>query len=234
MKVTQKIDVLFAQGPVEVLTVEYQSGRNTLELEVSTEEWNAGQQAWTHDIIVTYDGLWTATTEEDWITLLTHTPGRVTIMTATNETGAERTGTVTITPEEGDAVTVTVKQEASVLPVHAVVPSVLEISKSGGKAEFVLYCKEAWTGHTSTPWARLVRVDEKTEEEETTTEYTPVGSGRGTTKLALDVEENTTGSDRRATMTFRAGKHLLTLSYSQVATDPEPEQEAEDPVSPEA
>lgn len=215
MKVVRKADVLFAQGPVELLTVEWQSGRNTLDLEVSSEIWDAKQQAWSLDILVTYDGAWSAASGADWITLGNTEPGRLTIMTTTNDTGSVREGTVTITPVEGDAVEVKVTQAAETIQPFSIVPDTLSIPKAGGRVPFTLYCPGRWTGSCLNDWSFLQEVIPGTPD----TTYRYAGAGLGKASLCILADENTTGLDRSSYVTFRYGRHLLRLNYTQTGKD---------------
>lgn len=215
MKVVRKADVLFAQGPVELLTVEWQSGRNTLDLEVSSEIWDAKQQAWSLDILVTYDGAWSASSDEDWITLGNTEPGRLTIMTTTNDTGSVREGTVTITPVEGDAVEVKVTQAAETIQPFSIVPDTLSIPKAGGRVPFTLYCPGRWTGSCLNDWSFLQEVIPGTPD----ATYRYAGAGLGKASLCILADENTTGIDRSSYVTFRYGRHLLRLNYTQTAQE---------------
>lgn len=215
MKVVRKADVLFAQGPVELLTVEWQSGRNTLDLEVSSEIWDAKQQAWSLDILVTYDGAWSATSDADWITLGNTEPGRLTIMTTTNDTGSIREGTVTITPVEGDAVEVKVTQAAETIKPFSIVPDTLSIPKAGGRVPFTLYCPGRWTGSCLNDWSYLQEVIPGTPD----ATYRYAGAGLGKASLCILADENTTGIDRSSYVTFRYGRHLLRLNYTQTGQE---------------
>lgn len=215
MKVVRKADVLFSQGPVTLLTVEWQSGRNTLDLEVSSERWDAKQQAWSLDILVTYDGIWTASSSAPWLTLSNTTPGRLTLMTTTNSTGSVRESTVTITPIEGDVVEVKVTQAAETTSPFSVDPAVLTIPRAGGRVPFTLYCPGRWTGSCRNSWAFLQEVVPSAPH----ATYRYAGAGLGKAFLCILADENTTGIERSSYVEFRYGRKLLRLNYTQASKD---------------
>ncbi len=146
---------------------------------------------------------WTATKSNlDWATVSPsegekNRTATVTVTpTAVNNTGSERTGTISFAYGAAQPYVVTVKQAAFV-PSLTVSPESLEFAKEGESKNVTITSNTDWTAAASETWVTLGAT-----------------SGKGNATLAVTTAAND-GKARNATVTITAGTLVKTIAISQ-------------------
>ncbi len=146
---------------------------------------------------------WTATKANlDWATVapVEGEKGRTATITVTpteaNNTGAERTGTISFAYGAAQPYIVTVKQGAFV-PALEVAPESLEFAKAGESKNVTITSNADWTAAASKTWVTVGSA-----------------SGKGNATLAVTAAAND-GAERTATVTITAGTIVKTVAISQ-------------------
>lgn len=116
--------------------------------------------------------------------------------TAVNNTGAERTGTISFAYGAAQPFVVTVKQAAFV-PSLTVSPESLEFAKGGESKNVAITSNTDWTAAASETWVTL-----------------GAASGKGNASLAVTAAANENAA-RTATVTITAGTIVKTVTVSQ-------------------
>ncbi|MBW7864041.1 MAG: BACON domain-containing protein, partial [Candidatus Hydrogenedentes bacterium] len=130
---------------------------------------------------------WTVESDAGWAVPVTDAgsgESQLAVNYAFNDTGAERTATISVTGAGTvpGAVEVTVTQAAA--PGLVVTPDNRDVGGAAGEATFDLVTPTDWTAASDSPWATLV---------------TESGSGNG--QLVVGYAFNDTGAERTATIT---------------------------------
>ena len=164
-------------------------------------EYESGSQ----NVAIACAGSWTATVENDWISIDVASGNGNTVVAVTvteNELALEaREGRVNFVSETQDAVTLIVKQEGAPDPHHLVVtPATVSFDKNGGSVEFSVSCDVNWTASTEVSWLSLETLS---------------GTGDGT--VTLTAEPNTVNEARTAQVVFVSAGLRQNIAVTQAA-----------------
>lgn len=142
---------------------------------------------------------YTATSTEDWVNI-TQNNGTFTVTLDSNDTGAERTGTITINAGTADEVTIPITQAAQ---------DTLSVTPANYTAEY----------NVQTPYAYTVTTSADSFSATTDAEWVTIVESDGTFSVNAN-SDNTTGTTRVATITVTAGNaEPVTATFTQGAQD---------------
>jgi len=141
---------------------------------------------------------WTATCADTWCTLANPggtNNGTLTVIYEENTTLGPRTATINVSGEGVANQSVTLTQ-TNLIPTLSVTPSNREVASAGGSTTFEITSNTSWTAESDQTWCILQNI-----------------SGTGNATLNVNFEENTSTSQRVATITLST-----TGAASQTAT----------------
>lgn len=151
---------------------------------------------------VSCDDSWTASSSANWITVSSGSGngnGSVTYSVARWEGAGERTGTITVTVDGLQPVTVTIIQSGA-NPELTLSPASLTVSKDGGNATFSVACNAAWSVAKTEPWLDI-----------TGTQGTETGNG----SASVTVRPNPGADSRTAELVFTSFGTVRTATVVQ-------------------
>lgn len=153
------------------------------------------------------EGSWTASVDDDWITLgATSGNGNMELTVAVTENeviSQTRESKVKFLSETGEFVFLDIKQDGAPDPHYLeVTPTVIELDKNGDVAEVTISCNEDWTASVQDNWVSLSATS---------------GTGDGT--ITLTAEPNTISEMRVTTLKVVSGSLLKLVTIRQEAGD---------------
>ena len=151
------------------------------------------------------EGGWTASTDDDWVTLGTTSGNGNTALTVTvseNEMVSQaREGKVKFLSETGEVVFLDIKQDGAPDPHYLeVTPTTVELDKDGGAAVVSINCDEDWTASVQANWVTLSAT---------------LGTGNGT--ITLTAEPNPISEMRVTALTVISGSLSQNVTIRQAA-----------------
>ncbi len=172
-------------------------------LSVSPSNQNVAMSAGNTTFNITSNTNWTATSNESWCTVTSSGTGN-SVLTANfteNTSSSQRTATITISASGLANQTVTVTQ-SYVAPNLTVSPSNQNVAMTSGSTNFTVTSNTSWSATSNQTWCVV----------------TTNGTGNGT--LTAIYNENTSGSQRTATITVSANgvsNQIITVTQSYIA-----------------
>jgi hypothetical protein len=169
-------------------------------LALSPTAWTPTKSGGMQTVTVTSNSAWTATSNQDWLTLSAGNGignGTVTLTASANPTALERTGAITLKTVGAADQTVAVTQ-APGDPALAVSPTTWSVAAGGGTQAVGVTSNSPWTVASDQSWLSL-----------------SVAEGNGNGSTILTAEANPTFSTRRATVTFAAATLTRIVTVTQ-------------------
>lgn len=155
--------------------------------------------------VVTEDG-WTATIEDDWVTLSqTEGQGNTEISVTVDENPAyvDRAAIVLFTTSGGVQTVLTIRQEASLDPHFLEVsPQVFDFGKEGGEGVITIGCDTDWAFDLGCEWLSLSQL-----------------SGTGNATVTLTAEQNAMIEPRSAELFIKSGELIHSITVRQAPGD---------------
>lgn len=167
--------------------------------------------AGTHTVTVVSNTSWTVSGGSDWCQLSTtegNGNGSVTVAVSANEQTTERIAYITFLPTDMEPTTLTVRQAANNKPVILnVSPTELSFGADEESKTVTVECNDVWTNSVDKDWVTIVKGEQRTYGELTSTPVT------------VTCAANTTGAARTATLTVTAGSLQRTVSIIQTTAN---------------
>lgn len=139
---------------------------------------------------VSANGIWSASTNNDWITVTKTNIERATVAYTENNSVGWRQGTVTFTCGEASA-TLTIEQKGISGSITVEDTPTSNLSAGSGSFEVNVTCNTAWTASTNVDWIHLT---------------TDSASGSGSYTVTINIDSNinssSTTQERTGTVTF--------------------------------
>ena len=154
---------------------------------------------------VVCEGNWTASTEDDWVTLsATSGSGNMELTVAVTENEMEsqaREGKVKFLSESGEYVFLNIKQDGAPDPHYLeVMPMTIELDKDGEVVEVAISCSDDWTASVQANWVSL-----------------SVTSGTGDGTITLTAEPNPISETRMTSLRVISGSLSQNVTIRQEA-----------------